>query len=153
MTTFGWRRVGWRRIGSGRVGWRGHWVCAALVVGSVAFAGAAGAADHAGKAVFEQYCASCHGTAADGKGPVAEEMKISPADLRKLGKKYGMPLPKPKLREMIDGRNMVRSHGTADMPVWGDNLIRNAPPTANVELFKRGTIIVILDYLETLQLK
>ena len=130
-----------------------HWVCASLVVASVAFAGVTSAADHPGRAVYEQYCASCHGLTADGKGPVAEEMKISPADLRKLGQKYGTPIPKPKLRELIDGRQMVRSHGTADMPVWGDNLIRNAPPTANVELFKRGTIIVILDYLETLQLK
>ena len=130
-----------------------HWVCASLVVASVAFAGATSAADHPGRAVYEQYCAACHGLTGEGDGPVAEEMKISPADLRKLGQKYGTPIPKPKLRELIDGRQMVRSHGTADMPVWGDNLIRNAPPTANVELFKRGTIIVILDYLETLQLK
>jgi mono/diheme cytochrome c family protein len=138
-------------MGGWNLAWRGQWLGAALVIGSVVFAGTAGAADHAGKAVFEQYCASCHGTAADGKGPVAEEMKISPTDLRKLGKKYGMPLPKPKLREMIDGRDMVRSHGTSDMPVWGEDLVRNAPPTTNVQLFKRGTIIVILDYLETIQ--
>jgi hypothetical protein len=48
---------------------------------------------------------------------------------------------------------MVRSHGTADMPVWGESLIHSAPPSANVELFNRGTIIVILDYLDTLQEK
>jgi hypothetical protein len=130
-----------------------HWVLGSLVVASVVFAGVASAADHPGKAVYEQYCASCHGPAADGNGPVAEEMKISPTDLRKLGQKYGTPIPKPQLREMIDGRNMVRSHGTADMPVWGEDLVRNAPPTTNIQLFKRGTIIVILDYLETLQLK
>ena len=48
---------------------------------------------------------------------------------------------------------MVRSHGTADMPVWGKDLVSNVPPTANAELFRRGSIIVILDYLETLQSK
>jgi mono/diheme cytochrome c family protein len=137
-----------------RLAWRNHWIGAAMGIGaSIAVAGTAGAADPPGKAVFEQYCASCHGAAADGKGPVAEEMKISPADLRKLAKKYGSPLPKAQLRESIDGRNMVRSHGTADMPVWGENLVHSAPPSANVELFKRGTIIVILDYLDTLQEK
>jgi len=124
-----------------------------FVAASFALAGAAGAADHPGKAVFDQYCASCHGLSADGSGPVAAEMKIAPTDLRTLGKKYGMPLPKPKLREFIDGRDMVRSHGTSKMPVWGEDLIRSAPPTANVELFKRGSIIVILDYIETLQTK
>jgi mono/diheme cytochrome c family protein len=124
-----------------------------LLIAGLAFASRATAADHPGKAVFDQYCASCHGVAADGTGPVAAEMKIAPSDLRKLATKYGEPLPKAKLREFVDGRQMVRSHGSADMPVWGEDLIRNAPPTANAEFFKRGTIIVILDYIETLQVK
>jgi mono/diheme cytochrome c family protein len=119
----------------------------------VTVATAAGAADHAGKAPFDQYCASCHGPAGDGTGPVAPEMKTPPTDLRKLGKKYGRPLPKPKLRELVDGREMVRSHGTATMPVWGEQLVHNVPPTVNTEFFKRGMIIVILDYIETLQLE
>ncbi len=125
----------------------------ACVVAGVAFAGAASAADHGGKPIYEQYCASCHGTTGDGKGPVAAEMKASPADLRRLGQKYGMPLPKPKLREIIDGREMTRAHGTPDMPVWGDRLVSSAPPTTNINLFKRGTIIAIIDYIDTLQLK
>ena len=70
-----------------------------------------------------------------------------------LDKKYGTPLPKPKLLEFIDGREMVRAHGTANMPVWGEQLVPNVPPTTNTEFFKRGTIIVILDYIETLQIK
>jgi len=86
-------------------------------------------------------------------GPVAAEMKVSPTDLRMLGKKYGTPLPKPKLLEFIDGREMVRAHGTANMPVWGEQLVPNVPPTTNTEFFKRGTIIVILDYIGTLQIK
>lgn len=127
------------------------WVLAAAVCVSIATT--ARAADHPGKAPYDQYCASCHGTAADGTGPVAAEMKISPANLRKLGQKYGTPLPKPDLREIIDGREMVRAHGTSDMPVWGEQLVHNVPPTVNSEFFKRGTIIVIVDYLETLQEK
>ena len=126
---------------------------AVAVAACVTVASAARAADHAGKAVFDQYCASCHGLAADGRGPVAEEMKIIPPDLRKLGQKYGTPLPKQKLRDIVDGREMVRAHGTSDMPVWGEQLVHNVPPTANAEFFKRGTIIVIVDYLDTLQVK
>ena len=123
------------------------------VAACVSVATAARAVDHPGKATFDQYCASCHGPAADGTGPVAAEMKVAPSDLRKLGQKYGTPLPKPKLRELVDGREMLRAHGTSKMPVWGEQFVSNVPPTANTEFFKRGMIIVILDYIETLQLK
>jgi mono/diheme cytochrome c family protein len=111
----------------------------------------ADAADHAGKAPYEQYCGSCHGVAADGKGPVAEELKVTPTDLRKLHVEFGTPLAKPRLREVVDGRDMPRAHGTSDMPVWGEQLLAAVPPGAGNEAFKRGTIFVILDYLETLQ--
>lgn len=135
-----------------RASWA-RWFWGLGMVACVAVATGASAADHAGKASFDQYCASCHGTAGDGKGPVAAEMKTPPTDLRKLGKKYGKPLPKPKLLEVIDGREMVRSHGTTAMPVWGEQLVHNVPPTVNTEFFKRGAIIVIVNYIETLQLE
>ena len=135
---------------------RSRWTRSLRWIGMVAcacVATAAGAADPPGKAVFEQYCASCHGVAADGNGPVAAELKVAPADLRKLGKEFGTPLAKPKLLEVIDGRNMVRAHGSATMPVWGDQLVREVPPSANTEFFKRGTILVIIEYLQTLQVE
>ncbi|RIL00892.1 MAG: hypothetical protein DCC71_18290 [Proteobacteria bacterium] len=123
-------------------------------VGALLFGvAAASAADHPGKAPFEQYCASCHGVAADGKGPVAGELKKQPEDLRKLHEEFGTPLAKPRLREVVDGRDMPGAHGTSDMPVWGDKLLAAVPPGAGNEAFKRGTIFVILDYLETLQAK
>lgn len=117
-----------------------------VAVACVLAAGAASAAGHAGQAPYEQYCAACHG--------VAAELKIEPADLRKLGERYGDPLAKPRLREVIDGRDMPRSHGLPDMPVWGDKLLEGVPPGADGnEFFKRGTIFVIVDYLQTLQQK
>lgn len=137
---------------SSRPVWMG-WFWGLGMITTVVVAGAAGAADPPGKAVFEQYCASCHGMAADGNGPVAAELKVAPSDLRKLGKEFGTPLAKPKLLEVIDGRNMVRAHGTATMPVWGDQLVREVPPSVNTEFFKRGTILVIIEYLQTLQIE
>jgi len=126
---------------------------AGIGVSIVLGAAAASGADHPGKAPYEQYCASCHGVDADGKGPVASELKVPPADLRQLGRKYGNPLPVPKLREFIDGRGMVRGHGTSEMPVWGEAFKGGAPATPRAELFGRGTILSILDYLQTLQAK
>jgi mono/diheme cytochrome c family protein len=110
-------------------------------------------AESGGQALFEQHCAACHGSSAKGDGPLAEELKKAPPDLTQLGKKYGMPLPKPKLIEFVDGREMVRSHGTAEMPVWGKALRGGIPPSAGSEAHTRGTIFVILEWLDTIQAK
>ena len=45
-----------------------------------------------------------------------------PANLRKLGDKYGMPLPAHQIAELIDGRDTPRAHGSHEMPVWGEQL-------------------------------
>jgi len=106
---------------------------------------------YAGYLSYRQYCASCHGLDAKGNGPVASTLKIPPADLTKLGKKYGMPLPRKKLIEFIDGRRMVRSHGTREMPVWGNRLFEVAPSREyrNAAILEVVESIVI--YLETVQ--
>src|SRR5208282_3134411 len=75
-----------------------------------------------GHRYFVRYCASCHGTDALGDGPVAKSLATPPANLRKLGDKYGMPLPAHRIAELIDGRDTARAHGTHAMPVWGERL-------------------------------
>jgi mono/diheme cytochrome c family protein len=72
-----------------------------------------------GRQLYVRYCASCHGSEADGRGPVARDLKASPADLRYLGERYGMPLPTGTIARFIDGRQDVTAHGPRAMPVWG----------------------------------
>jgi Cytochrome C oxidase, cbb3-type, subunit III len=72
-----------------------------------------------GRELYLRYCAACHGNDADGRGPVAEDLKESPSDLRYLGERYGRPLPTPTIARFIDGRQDVAAHGPRDMPVWG----------------------------------
>ncbi len=72
-----------------------------------------------GRELYLRYCASCHGKDADGRGPVAEDLKASPPDLRYLGERYGMPLPTGTIARFIDGRQDVAAHGPRTMPVWG----------------------------------
>ncbi|MGA7871033.1 MAG: c-type cytochrome [Candidatus Binatus sp.] len=71
---------------------------------------------------FMRFCASCHGIDGLGDGPVAKSLVTPPANLRKLGDKYGMPLPAHRIAELIDGRDTPRAHGTHEMPVWGEKL-------------------------------
>lgn len=105
-----------------------------------------------GKALFSQYCSACHGLNADGKGPLATVLSPPPPNLTLLGDKYGMPLPKARLSEFIDGRREVRAHGSSDMPVWGRRMV-DGPPSAGSDAHTTGTIRLILDYLESVQVK
>jgi mono/diheme cytochrome c family protein len=96
---------------------------AALVLGSALAVGAARAPSKdvtEGRVLYTRYCASCHGLDADGRGPVAPVLAHSPTDLRRLGARYGSPLPADRVGAHVDGREEVAAHGARDMPVWGE---------------------------------
>jgi mono/diheme cytochrome c family protein len=103
-----------------------------------------------GRAEYMKYCAACHGVNGDGLGMVAPVLKTAPADLTRLGERYGLPLPRPKLVAFIDGRKPLISHGSREMPVWGKRLWAD-PASGTPEMQRRGTILVILDYIESIQ--
>ncbi|HME72945.1 MAG TPA: cytochrome c [Myxococcota bacterium] len=104
-----------------------------------------------GQRLYLQYCAACHGRDANGKGPVAPVLSPRPTDLAKLAQRYGTPLPKPAISEFIDGRREIRAHGSSDMPVWGRVLTEPFPPSVSEGARVRGDLMLILDYLETVQ--
>ncbi|MGJ0508630.1 MAG: c-type cytochrome [Methylocystis sp.] len=72
-----------------------------------------------GVKLYKTFCASCHGEDAKGKGPVASQLTVAPADLTQLAKKNGGAFPQDAVAEKIDGRQEVAAHGSRDMPVWG----------------------------------
>lgn len=130
---------------------------AALTLGLVlALDGARAAEDDVrieeGKALYRQYCSACHGLDADGKGPLATVLTPPPPNLTLLGDKYGIPLPKSRIAEFVDGRREVRAHGSSDMPVWGKRMV-DGPPSPGSDAHTAGTILLILDYLESVQAK
>lgn len=132
--------------------WRAGALGAALLaVAAAAHAQSAPEAPNPGRDAFLQYCASCHGAQGDGKGPMAGELRQSPSDLRHLTKRFGSPLHTQRLLERIDGRRMARAHGSRDMPVWGEKLTRNIPRGAGTEAQTRGTLLIIIDWLESIQ--
>jgi mono/diheme cytochrome c family protein len=127
--------------------------CLALLAASVAGAQEPKRAinpEHPGFEEYRRYCGACHGVFADGKGPVAAVLKKPPSDLTQLGEKYGLPLPRNKLLRFIDGRDEFPAHGSREMPVWGERLYEDFPGPER-EMAVRGTILVIVDYLESIQ--
>jgi|GEM_PF-803208 len=74
----------------------------------------------AGEVIYFRYCAACHGRSLKGDGPVAPGLVKKPIDLTVLAKKNNGVFPYDKTAAMIDGRQTTRTHGTPDMPVWGE---------------------------------
>jgi mono/diheme cytochrome c family protein len=101
--------------------------------------------------VFRTYCASCHGTAAKGDGPLADSMKRRPADLTEITKRNAGVFPAELVFRSIDGRQPVRGHGGPDMPVWGDAFSR-ASDGGDAEAV-RAKIQSLVVFLESIQTK
>ena len=72
-----------------------------------------------GKALFQQYCASCHGDDAKGAGPAAVAFKVQPPDLTALSRQNHGKFPRDRVVQAIRGDRIQSAHGSTDMPVWG----------------------------------
>lgn len=100
-----------------------------------------------GKDSFESYCASCHGSAGIGDGPVAEALTRKPADLTLLAVRNGRRFPRERVVSSLMGEGRtVAAHGTTEMPIWGP-LFRVFESDARV----RVRVENLVSYLETLQ--
>ena len=119
---------------------------AILIAGTFRLAAADDVTD--GKAIYMQYCASCHGVKGDGNGPLSQALTTPPTNLRLLAQKYGNPLPEDQIAKFIDGRSDVKAHGPRDMPVWGQRF--NAQSNGN-EAETAERIAKLVAYLQSIQ--
>jgi mono/diheme cytochrome c family protein len=140
-----------------------------MVAGLAAgFAAAARAEDpDVGTSEFKSSCASCHGSDARGKGPVADQLKVPPPDLTTLAKRNNGAFPKDAVYETIAGSKTIPAHGIREMPVWGErfNPIVRLPhyvdpsywkmagPEQDPEVVVRNRILAVVDYLSRVQQK
>jgi mono/diheme cytochrome c family protein len=95
----------------------------ALYPGSM-FSGPPAVADNRlsidGRALYRDYCASCHGVEARGGGPVAQALNTPPPDLTRISARNGGTFPLDRVSRIISGYDKAPgAHGSADMPVWG----------------------------------
>jgi len=104
-------------------------------------AGARGAEQDAierGNAHYLLFCANCHGVDADGQGPLARVLKVTPTDLRHLRAGGGDELVSERVLKAMDQRHEVPSPDGPRMPLFSENL-------------EVKTIIEIGEYLKTVQ--
>lgn len=73
-----------------------------------------------GAVVYVRYCVSCHGPAARGDGPLAADLRVPVPDVTTLAARSGGRFPEDRVRRIIQSGELLRGHGTPDMPAWGD---------------------------------
>jgi mono/diheme cytochrome c family protein len=101
-----------------------------------------------GRALYLQYCASCHGLTGKGDGPIARALTTPPANLRRLSERFGNPLPEDQIARYIDGRADVKAHGPRDMPVWGNGFYYDS---GDDERRAQRRIAELVAYLQSIQ--
>ena len=109
----------------------------------------------AGKIFFEYNCMVCHGNGGKGDGIMVtfSLLTVQPPDLTQLSSRNGGHFPFWKVYRMIDGREVVKGHGTQDMPLWGDEFRLEAGSSVDAQAQVRGKILQLVYYLQSLQTK
>lgn len=115
----------------------------------------------AGQREYMNRCAVCHGQSAKGDGGAIDILKTAPADLTVLAKKNGGVFPVERINAVIDGRQLVKGHGSRDMPIWGNAYSAEtaradehfAGMPYNMEMYVRSRILALTDYLYRIQAK
>lgn len=105
------------------------------------------------RATYLRYCSACHGETGKGDGVVSHLMNPRPADLTQLAKKNKGEFPFVRVLRIIDGRETMRAHGDPDMPVWGEIFAQEVPGALQKEAAIRGKILLITEYIESIQEK
>jgi len=104
-----------------------------------------------GAAVFQTYCATCHGSSGRGDGPLASSMRRKPADLSEIAKRNNGDFSSERVFRTIDGTWPVRGHGGPDMPVWGDAFARSREGGDAASV--KARIDSLVDFVRSLQVK
>lgn len=85
-------------------------------------------------------------------------LKRTPPDLTTMSKRNGGVFPLSSAYAVIEGAG--QSHGTRDMPIWGQDYrvkaveyYRDTPYAYDTEVFVRTRILALAEYLSRLQAK
>jgi len=113
-----------------------------------------------GQFEFENSCAICHGLSGKGDGEFAQALTVRPANLTMLQKENGGVFPVQSMYATIDGSDILKAHGTRDMPIWGKRYLERTAASTDYPFsaeesseYAHGRILALIEYISTLQAK
>lgn len=106
-----------------------------------------------GEALFAGFCAPCHGSLAEGDGPMRKVLTVPPPDLTALADANDGVFPVFRVVRQIDGRDPNLSHG-GEMPIFGE--IFDFPDSSIASetgqpIITAQSIVDIVGWLESIQ--
>ncbi|MBT8457511.1 MAG: cytochrome c [Rhodobacteraceae bacterium] len=111
-----------------------------------------------GQQEYMNSCAQCHGVDGTGGGPMVGYLTGSMPDLTTLQSENDGVFPVTKVYSVIDGTMAGGSHGSREMPIWGNRYRFKGAAAANpdfstdeAETFTRFRILALTEYVSTLQ--
>lgn len=106
-----------------------------------------------GGELFNELCATCHGTSGKGDGPAAAALSKTVPDLTRLTVNNARIFPRERVTSAITGESRVVAHGTVDMPIWGKVFAELRPDQKPFrrEAFARQQVYNLTVYLESIQ--
>ena len=121
---------------------------------TLALAAPAAAQDaRSGQFTFFSFCSGCHGAEAEGNGPTAAVLTVTPPDLRGLAAANGGSFPTARVIARIEGTDPLASHG-GPMPLYGGIFEGAERAIAETPAGMIQTTAVVLDlvaWLESVQ--
>ena len=106
-----------------------------------------------GHALFQEFCAPCHGETGIGDGLMSRVLTLPTADLTRLSAGNHGVFPTFRVVRQIDGRDPMLAHG-GDMPLFGE--IFDFPDAAiaaetGQPIITAQSIVDIVTWLKTIQ--
>ena len=109
-----------------------------------------------GEELYLELCAVCHGIGGKGDGPAATAMSKPVPDLTVLAAKNVGKYPREVVEDSIAGKSRVVSHGTIDMPIWGqvfEDAARSDWKAFRREGQAKQRVFNLTEYLATIQVE
>ena len=100
----------------------------------------------AGRLLFDENCAFCHGVDGKGGGPLASALDLMPPDLTTLAARGRGKFPTDHVLSILRHGGGEKSDGDKTMPAWAIILSHECGPT-----YAGQAIVELERYLETIQ--